>query len=402
MRARGATLLLALLAVVLAGALAELFRLRFATGDVYPYGSSHRADPLGSKALHDTLAELPGVRVERHERPLPFLQGGAGTTVFLLGVDPWLLVDQDAELLAEAERLAAGGARVVLAFRPLARSPLGAGALVAGEGGGGDTDDARGGRDAARAKGPAGPGGAPLWGWRAKWLPLPAAGEPEATAAAAAPAEPELPRALALRSALVFEGVAAPWRVTYARGEDAVWVERRSGAGSLVVAADSYPFSNEGLQLARHADLLAWSLGGATRAVFDESHLGVVEESGVMVLARRYRLHGVLAALAVLAALFVWQAASPLLPPRALPPQHRVEGGDAASGLVRLLARGVAPKRLLATAAERWAHDCGRGQPAASAAVRAIAAEGGEVVAGYRRIRETLARLSARKGDHAG
>ena len=64
------------LAVFVAG-LILLFRLRLGQGDVFPAYSSLRADPLGTLALHDSLAQLPGARVVER----PFLK------------TPWLLPD---------------------------------------------------------------------------------------------------------------------------------------------------------------------------------------------------------------------------------------------------------------------------------------------------------------------
>ena len=68
------------LALVLAGAfcfgLARLFALRYQAGEVYPPYSTLRADPLGAKAIHDALRELPGVEVRRNFLPLKKLQPG--------------------------------------------------------------------------------------------------------------------------------------------------------------------------------------------------------------------------------------------------------------------------------------------------------------------------------------
>ena len=50
-----------------------MFDLRFSTGEVYPYYSTLRSDPLGTKALYYSLQELPGLRVERNVRPLRYL-----------------------------------------------------------------------------------------------------------------------------------------------------------------------------------------------------------------------------------------------------------------------------------------------------------------------------------------
>ena len=43
----GAAALIALALLLILG-LTELYRMRFSSGDLYPYGSSFRADPLGA------------------------------------------------------------------------------------------------------------------------------------------------------------------------------------------------------------------------------------------------------------------------------------------------------------------------------------------------------------------
>src|SRR5687767_6849307 len=47
-----------------------LFDLRLSGGDIYPPYSTLRADPLGTRALHDALQRLPEVEVERSLKPL--------------------------------------------------------------------------------------------------------------------------------------------------------------------------------------------------------------------------------------------------------------------------------------------------------------------------------------------
>ena len=56
--------LIAALALLVAG-LGLLFHWRLGQGDLFPAYSSLRADPLGTRALHDSLALVPGRRVER-------------------------------------------------------------------------------------------------------------------------------------------------------------------------------------------------------------------------------------------------------------------------------------------------------------------------------------------------
>src|SRR5436189_6446428 len=79
---------LLVLLVVLAGftfGLVQLFNLRFESGDNYPPYSSLRADPLGSKALYESLGHLMPAR--RHLQPLSRLGDGRDATLIWLGED---------------------------------------------------------------------------------------------------------------------------------------------------------------------------------------------------------------------------------------------------------------------------------------------------------------------------
>ena len=73
-----ASLLFFLLAFVgFAAGLVHLFHLRFESGDNYPPYSSLRADPLGTKALFESLEPL--VETRRHLQTLSKLSDGRDT-----------------------------------------------------------------------------------------------------------------------------------------------------------------------------------------------------------------------------------------------------------------------------------------------------------------------------------
>ncbi len=388
---------LAVLALILTLGFVELFRLRFARGDVYPYGSSLRADPLGTKALHDALAETPGLTIERNERPLERLVVDPATVVLLLGTPASALAADEADSTPpEVEEIARRGARVVLALRPEDREPW----WVAG---GSDTPTPTAAqadpKTPSKKRPPASESAFPAIRWVA--LRADDAGQPTTAVALRARGNEDLPERVPVLTGVVFAEPAAAWRVLYRRDGHPLVIERRIGAGSLVLAADSYLFSNQAVLSDRQALWLAWTLGGARRVVFDESHLGVNEQAGVMVLARRYRLEPFLGALAALAVLFVWRSSSRLVPPPAVEDVHRVAGGDAASGLATLLERGIAKRDLLALCAERWSRDCGRGKQDAVRAVNELGKDAVDPVAGYGRIRDALARLQPGRANRA-
>lgn len=154
----------------------------------------------------------------------------------------------------------------------------------------------------------------------------------------------------------------AGWRALYTRSKHPVIVARPFGSagGELVLVGDPYFFSNEALRKEPRPGLIAALVGRCRRVIFDETHLGVAEKPGLMTLARRYHLQGALAALAVLAVLFLWKNMVSLVPPPAAesagasPEGNFVTGRDSAEGFVNLLRRGVPARDLLKTCLAQW------------------------------------------------
>ena len=110
-----------LIAIVLAFCygLVHLFLLRFETGDVYPPYSSLRSDPLGTRALHESLILLNPAAVSRNYNPMPDIQFEEFTSLLHLGT-----VVFDAQAVSEdfaetIDRLTAAGGRLVMAFYPV-------------------------------------------------------------------------------------------------------------------------------------------------------------------------------------------------------------------------------------------------------------------------------------------
>ena len=165
-----------------------------------------------------------------------------------------------------------------------------------------------------------------------------------------------LPRSLAWHSGMIFTNCDSAWRTIYARGTDtAVVIERKIGAGSVVIASDSFFVSNEAMLSDRHADLLAWIIGKNNRVVFDEAHLGNVESPGVASLMRKYRLHGLGIGLLLLAGLFIWKNSASLVPLHSGERREDfVAGKDSAAGFINLLRRNISPREIFDVCFTEW------------------------------------------------
>src|SRR5215204_2783323 len=106
-----------LVLVIAAGAfifgLVHLFNLRFQAGDVYPMYSSFRADPLGTKALFESLQPL--LPTARHLERWSKLGNGGGTTLLFLGTEPDHLRFHKQQL-QNLETFVGSGGRLVISF----------------------------------------------------------------------------------------------------------------------------------------------------------------------------------------------------------------------------------------------------------------------------------------------
>ena len=353
------------LAIAMLGALAwGLEQVAFTplqTGEVYPPFSSLRADPLGAKALYESLAALPGIHVDRLYKQRQTLESPQDA-MFVLGVDPGGWSRVDAKTLDEYVKLVHDGGRLVIGFLPVRgrRVPL----------------------ESTKET----PAVVSLWhielAYRTTEGDDNATGIPHKTALYfdTHSFAPEAKwRTLASASIFPKQSILSVPVLRDASDQRAEAVERTFGKGAIVLVADTYPLSNEGLREARDAGLIARIAGSATRFTFDENHFGVSETGSVTKLMRRYRLQGAVVILIVAAALFLWRSASSLLPPRAAgsaitPSQDAIAGRDSLEGLAALLHRGVPEKQLLDTCFAEWSKSISRGStesrtPRAAAAI---------------------------------
>ncbi len=342
---RTSGLLAALLCAAVAAGAFLFLDLVLARGDVYPPYSSFRSDPLGTRALFEALGEQPDLDVKRLLSPLPAGPDAASAVVLAAGLPVEVLEGATREEAEEAEAFLRAGGRLVLALR---------------------TDDAA---DVPRTTHGGKKGSAPRprptvdlpdrWGVAVR----PAASAPVTAARRApgadAPGRP-LPPTLSWRSHLRLELRSGQWTTLYAVDGAPVVASRPFGRGTLVLLTDASLLTNEAMRKERASAFLARLVGEKKTVLFDETHLGVEEREGLMTLMRRHRLGGFLLAALLVAGLWMWRYATGLLPPQDDPAARpRASGRDSFEGLVRLLARGIPPSRLLAAALAEWSRTSG-------------------------------------------
>jgi hypothetical protein len=387
---------LAILAITLAAGffygLWKLYELRFAAGDIYPPYSSLRADPMGTKALYESIPQLPGASADRNYLPIEKAPKGDATLLFL-GEEPYIFEALPEKRLKEFEALALSGSRVVIAMRPLLRLP------------------------AQKPEQKAAPeieihDPLPiLKRWRVSfgYITRPADEDDESVTGT--------PKQTALY--FRYEGKTMPR------------LELPFGNGVIVLLANSYPLSNEALADDRDVEFLAWTIGGNRQVIFDEHHLGITESGGIVTLARKYRLEGMAAALLLLLGLFIWKNSTSFLPPSEpassfrtatvrerlqfepassfqsaavrersqSEPDDSVEAKDISAGLANLLRRNVSRKQLLQLCLKQWENSQYGGRyysPVKLERVRNLARQDGDAAETYRRMSKILTERSDR------
>lgn len=299
MRARNTWAPVAVSAMLVAGAWAfvRVYLYSAESGEVFPPMSSLRADPRGSRALHDALESMPGYRVRRWFRPLKEFRD-SNSAMLVLGESAFAWRIASEKDLEEIEAVASRGVRYLVSLQVPKRSA---------------------------------PSKVPL-----KFIP-------------------SVETRWRIRLASGLQPLDESWTVFRESQEGKpVAIERKFGKGSVAFVSESFPFTNEALRDDRDSGLIAWAIGDHRDIVFDEFHLGTEQTGSIGTLVRRFHLEPAAAVLLLLAVLFIWRGSSSFLPPAPEAAVQAIAGRDSAEGLASLLRRAIAPAALPATALELW------------------------------------------------
>lgn len=355
--------------------IAQLFQLRFESGDVYPIYSSLRSDPLGTMAFYESIDKLPGISTERDFSADNRLPQGPHTTYLHLAADTSEWDEMPEDVFQTVDTFVKSGGRLVITLLPESAYEFN---LYDRNYSWTNSQPSGTNSQPAQKTNPKNP--KPIkpkklrnppddedpysksvsvedrWGFDFALIDLNKDdNDVYVPARVRNQTDLPLPHALDWHSGVIFTNLDAAWRPIYTRGTNAVVIERKFGNGSVVIATDTYFVSNEAMLKDRHADFLAWLVGPAKTVVFDEAHLGVVETTGVAGLMRKYRLYWLVGGLILLAVLFIWKNSMSLLPPHVDETRNGyLAGKEAASGFVNLLRRNILSRDLLETCFTEW------------------------------------------------
>jgi hypothetical protein len=312
----------------------QTFRIRLETGDSFPEYSTYRADPKGLKAFYESLRATDLIRAGRRLQSSKILPSGEGQVLVVAGVraDQEVVSEEDSQLF---DHWLATGGRLVVALRPeKIQVPKGTPTPRTNRTGTDDTSDMHW-RSLIRR-------------WGAEVTPL----DDIRSATAHAALFGTISRWLGRNA---FDRLTSDWKVIAVQGSKNVIVERAFGHGSIVLLADSYPLSNEALSADRNTGLLLWLIDRRPGVLFEETHLGLSEEPGIMTLAQRYGLQGTLISIVAVLLLFIWKCQYTLIPKRKSDQDGlTVLGSGSDQAFLNLLQRAVSEKDLLGVCIANW------------------------------------------------
>ena len=329
--------------VAFAAGLWHLVGLRFEAGDIYPPYSTLRTDPLGAKAFYESLEQLDGISVRRNYMPqeefLLKTPGQNNRTLLYLGLTGFTNEAAFGEKKPKGftellDTFVASGGRLVMTFRSYEEDFFHTGNV-------GKLTEKLG------------------------IVPVSDDKEEKSRGDAVATAGNEsLGEKVTWNSSLHFKISSKSWRELFQRDGKPVIIERAFGEGSVVLCSDSYFVSNEAMLNQPRPALLALLVGQGNEVIFDETHLGVVQETGIATLAKNYNMGYVMVALLIVAGLLVWRGNSSFVPrDQALVARlggAGVAGKGSWAALVNLLRCAIAPSTLVPTCLAEWAKSLGR------------------------------------------
>lgn len=360
-----APLLLLLLVGAVMVAFYAVIHLRLERGDAYPPGSSFRADPLGGKALFESLESISGIEVQRNFERLSDVEFGDDTVIIMAAAGRYDLLELESDAVRPLRDSIAQGARLVVAMKyrksydSWDEEEGFVDSEVDEEEEAGESEELEESDESIDSEDESDP----LPG-----LDIYYSLSDDAVGPGLAELDPafiieesSLPSALTWQKANYWWELPARWETVYTLEEEVVVAQRPFGKGSIVIMTDSYLLSNEGLLKDRETAFLSWLIDDKSVVVFDETHFGVVEPQGITLLMKSYKLGPLALALAFLTGLFVWKHLSTLVPPRDELEEELVvrldrAGQDAQTEFIR---RRLSPDTLLTQCVSLWARSSG-------------------------------------------
>jgi Domain of unknown function (DUF4350) len=325
-----AFILIGFMAALFVVAGVQMFKIRAEVNGVYPEYSSFRADPKGYRILFETLSRLPSIHVERSVQPLKEVPSGNGKILVVAGLLPTKGPAEETKLLNDwmtngGTLLVAFSSRQFDSNEENRRDPPPP-----------ESKWLRG--EVAKIE---------SWGIQIFWSKQSLAAQLQSNLFA---------DQSSWAGHLYIQPTQSDWEVLGKARDLPVVLQRKFGAGKLILLADSYPLSNIALAAHRNAALVSWLFPEHSTVIVDETHFGIVDHPGIIGLARRYGLDGAFVAVLCLAVLYLWASRYSLRPVRRVraDSEPAVRGAGGNEIFTNLLRRSLPATDLCAVCLQIW------------------------------------------------
>jgi hypothetical protein len=355
MKKNSGTLGLVIIVVLFLAGITIIFSLQYDKSDNLPRYSSLRADPLGTKIFYESLSDLSDLDVQRNFKSYYQLPTDYKYTFFFLGptVDSFFK-NINKNDFKKLHGLIQKGNRLIFALTPDQKSSSARKAqkAISQRGEKGEKEEEKEddevkeerikkGKDFLKKS------------WDICFLETSDKSKDyhEKLLLSITPDSSNIP----WNSNIHFE-TGEEWNTILKDNNKNLIVERAVGKGSLVFLSDSYLLSNEAMFNDRNSWFLSWLIGNNKNIIFDEVHLGIVHKTKVIELAKRYKLHGFLFGLIILAALYIWKNFSFFIPNEQPSKETKniTLGKDTSSGFVQLLERSIPKEDISKICKNEW------------------------------------------------
>jgi hypothetical protein len=342
--------------------LGMLTRARFESGSIYPPYSTMLREPAGARAFYEALDLLPGIEVQRNTEESLYHAKSSERTIFVLGLSCRAFSSVDDDTYRDLEKCLQAGDRLVIAFSSAVPSTV--------------TTDVKPEQaseehkvensqkedkvhspkkeETSHAKGPL---KVVLKDLRAQWgIDFDHTDGVSKTAQLRSDHRGLVPSIEWVnKNNLAFVPVDSHWKVVYAVQDKPVIVEKPVGKGSIVLLSDSFLFTNEAIKGHRVPELLSWLCGPHHTMVFDEAHLGILEQPNVATIIKRNGLRGFFVSLVVLGMLVIWRQLVPVVPlPKKDASTLVASGRSYREGMANLFRRNIPKNQILSICVDEW------------------------------------------------
>jgi hypothetical protein len=320
---RNVIILLIMLSVFCSGVLL-LLNLRFEKGDLYPVYSTLRADPVGTRALYESLEQIEGLSVERNFEK-PEMLSCSSSTVLFIGVTPDIL-QKDSTFVTAVKTLVTRKNRIVLAVAQ-------------------GSDFSRMAIDTVESEIDSVPKS--LLGLMCKKN-----SKNDTVVISSKP----------LFSKMNWPGnivfcVDSSWEPIVTKGSSMLLGEKEIGKGKIILINSSFNLCNQGLRKNKITNgsnpLIPYLIGSSQTVIFDEWHTGIAHEMGISGLIRKFGFAPVIFVASGWFLLFVWGLHGKKLQ---MKPSNEILSCDHASqdSMKLLLSTHISNEQLIDTCKNEW------------------------------------------------